>query len=214
MTFELTPEVEVYRDAAGQVIQLRHMRRGYSSQEAGITNPTPADIAEQYVRDVAGIYGIGTDETTSLRPAMPSGPVSETVKLRRSDEKNFIDTTTVVTFQQTSCGLPVWNSNLSVVVAGESPAVVSSSSTLHHDIDLGPVSIGRLIQFGQATPSSLRDAIGVEDSVGEGFALKVPNPGQQKLDTPVFQLLSVFAVTRCETTFRTRSASSLGDVLD
>jgi hypothetical protein len=171
MTFELTPEVEVHRDANGQVTQLRHMRRRYSSREASITNPTPAAIAEQYVRDVAGVYGIEADETTSLREAMPPGPVSETVKLRRVEEKNIIDTTTVVTFQQTAYGLPVWNSNLSVVVAGESPAVVSSSSTLHHDIDLGPLAIGRLTGFAQAKPVSLRDAIGVDDSAGEGFAL-------------------------------------------
>ena len=171
MTFELTPEVEVHRDADGQVTQLRHMRRRYSSREARIANPTPAEIAEQYVRDVAGIYGIEADETTSLREAMPSGPVSETAKLRQVEEKNIIDTTTVVTFQQTAYGLPVWNSNLSVVVAGESPAVVSSSSTLHHDIDLGTLSIDRLTGFAQATPTSLRDAIGVDDSAGEGFAL-------------------------------------------
>ena len=70
---------------------------------------------------MASIYGIEADETTSLREAMPSGPVSETVKLRQVEEKNIIDTTTVVTFQQTAYGLPVWNSNLSVVVAGEPP---------------------------------------------------------------------------------------------
>ena len=127
MTFELTPEVEVYRDADGQVTQLRHMRQRYSSNQAQIANPSPAEIAEQYVRDVAGIYGIEADETTSLHEAMPSGPVAETPKLRQVEEKNIIDTTTVVTFQQTAYGLPVWNSNLSVVVAGASPAVVSST---------------------------------------------------------------------------------------
>jgi hypothetical protein len=58
MTFELTPEVEVHRHAHGQVTQLHHMRQRYSSREAHITNPTPAEIAEQYVRDVAGLYGI------------------------------------------------------------------------------------------------------------------------------------------------------------
>src|SRR5687768_1535963 len=171
MTFELNPEVEVHRDADGHVTQLRHTRRRYSSQEPHITKPTPAEIAAQYVREVAGIYGIETDETTSLREAMPSGPVSEGPKLRQAEEKPVIDTTTVVTFQQTAYGLPVWNSNLSVVVAGESPAVVSSSSTLHHDIDLGALSIDRLTGFSHATPTSLREAIGVDDSVGTGFAL-------------------------------------------
>jgi zinc metalloprotease ZmpB len=171
MAFELTPEVEVHRDANGQVTQLRHTRRRYSSGEARMANAAPADIAEQYVRDVAGIYGIEADETSALRAAMPPGPVSETAKLRRVEEKNIIDTTTVVTFQQTAYGLPVWNSNLSVVVTGESPAVVSSTSTLHHDIDLGALSIARLTGFAQATPTSLRDAIGVDDSAGEGFAL-------------------------------------------
>ena len=171
MTFELNPEVEVHRDADGRVTQLRHTRRRYSSQEAGITNATPAQVAEQYVREVAGIYGIEADETTSLREAMPVGPVPEGPKLRQAEEKNIIDTTTVVMFQQTAYGLPVWNSNLTVVVAGESPAVVSSSSTLHHDIDLGALSIDRLNSFSQATPTSLREAIGVDDSVGTGFAL-------------------------------------------
>ena len=171
MTFELNPEVEVHRDAEGHVTQLRHTRRRYSSREAGITNATAAEIAEQYVREVAPIYGIQTDETTSLREAMPSGPVSEGPKLRQTEEKNIIDTTTVVTFQQTAYGLPVWNSNLSVVVAGESPAVVSSSSTLHHDIDVGALSIDRLTGFSQATPTSLSEAIGVDDSVGTGFGL-------------------------------------------
>jgi hypothetical protein len=134
MTFELTPEVEVHRDAEGRVTNVRHMRRRYSSREASITDPTPAEIAEQYVRDVAGIYGIGADETTSLREAMPSGPVSETPKLRRVEEKNIVDTTTVVTFQQTAYGLPVWNSNLSVVSRANhlrsSAPVVRSTTTL------------------------------------------------------------------------------------
>ena len=171
MAFNLTPKVEVYRDADGQVTQLRHMRQRYSSAEARMTNPTPTDIAEQYVRDVAGIYGIEADETTSLGEAMPSGPVSEAVKLRTLEAKNVIDTTTVVTFQQTAYGLPVWNSNFSVVVAGVTPEVVSSNSTLHHDIDLGGLSAQRLTGLAQATPTSLRDAIGVDDSAGEGFAL-------------------------------------------
>jgi hypothetical protein len=88
MAFELTPEVEIHRNVDGQVIQLRHMRQRYSNQEARLTNPTPAEIAAQYVRDVAGIYGLEADETTSLREAMPSGPVSETAKLRQVEEKN------------------------------------------------------------------------------------------------------------------------------
>ena len=171
MPFELTEEVEVDRDTDGNVIQLRHMRRRYSSEEAHVSNPTPAEVAEQYVRDVAPIYGIDVEETTALREAMPTGPVSESVKLRRVEEKNIIDTTTVVTFQQTAYGLPIWNSNLSVMVDGESPAVVSSTSTLHHNIDLDPVPFARVAGFAQSAPKSLFEAIGVDDSVGEGFAL-------------------------------------------
>ena len=173
MTFELTPEVEVLRDADGQVTQLRHTRQRYSSQQARMvsSSPTPAEIAAQYVRDVAGIYGLEADQTASLQEAMPAGPVPETAKLRQVDEKNIIDTTTVVTFQQTTYGLPVWNANMAVVVAGASPAVVSSSSTLHHDLDLGALSIDRLTGYAQETPTTLRDAIGVDDSAGTGFAL-------------------------------------------
>jgi hypothetical protein len=78
------------------------MRKRYSSGEAHISNPTPAEIAEQYVRDVADIYGIQQEETNTLRAAMPSGPVSEAPKLRQMEERNVIDTTTVVTYQQTA----------------------------------------------------------------------------------------------------------------
>jgi hypothetical protein len=173
MAFDLTPEVDVYRDADGQVTQLRHVRRRYSAAEARVASATPAGVAAQYVREVAGIYGIEADEISSLEQPMPSGPVSETVKLRQVEEKNIIDTTTVVKFQQTALGLSVWNSNIAVVVAGETPEVVSSSSTLHHGINLvGMPSIDRLTSYGQAPPpSSLRQAIGVDDSSGEGFAL-------------------------------------------
>src|SRR5687767_5606968 len=109
MAFELTPEVEVYRDASGQVTQLRHMRRRYSAPQASAAGRlTPADVAAEYVRDVAGIYGLEADQTSSLQEVMPPGPVAEPVKLRQTEEKNIIDTTTVVTFQQTAYGLPVW----------------------------------------------------------------------------------------------------------
>jgi hypothetical protein len=77
----------------------------------------------------------------------------------------------VVTFQQTAYGLPVWNSKFSVVVAGQTPAVVSSNSSLHHDIDLGALSLNRLAAFGAVAPATLREAIGVDDSAGSGFAL-------------------------------------------
>ena len=168
MPFELTQEVEVHRDTDGYVTQLSHVERPYSSQEAGISNPTRAEVAEQYVRDVTAIYGIDEEETTSLREALPPGPVTETVKLRRVEEKNIIDTTAVITFQQTADGLPIWNANLSVLVTGELPAVVSSSSTLHQ---LDVISIARLTGFAQTAPTSLFEAIGVANSAGDGFVL-------------------------------------------
>ncbi len=172
MPFELTPEVEVLRDEDGRVVQLTHTRQRYASSGPATAAPgTVAAVAADYVRDVIGTYEIEADQVSALDEAMPEGPVAESPRLRQIDEKHIIDTTSVVTFQQTMRGLPIWNANLSVVVAGGSPEVVSSTSTLHHDIDVGDQSLDRLTTFAAFQPSSLQEAIGIDDSIGQGFAL-------------------------------------------
>ena len=78
--------------------------------------------------------------------------------------------TTVVNYQQTHLGLPVWNSNFTVIVAGDSPAVVSSSSTLHEHVDVAGVTVADVAGLADFRPTTLREAIGVDDAVGSGFA--------------------------------------------
>jgi len=76
MSFELTPEVRVDRDEKGRVVQLRHIRRKYTAAMAGLARPTPVELAEQYVRDVAAKYGQAEEETSALSEAV-SGAVAE-----------------------------------------------------------------------------------------------------------------------------------------
>ena len=163
------PDVHVDRDASGRVVQLRHMRQAYSIDEAGLEHATAGEIAEHYVREVAGVYGIPLEETETLSAPVTRTPAAEPTLLKESEQRAVLDTT-VVNYQQTHFGLPVWNSNFTVVVAGDPPTVVSSNSTLHDYVDvagLTPVDLAGLDDF---SPTTLREAIGVNDALGSEYA--------------------------------------------
>jgi Fungalysin/Thermolysin Propeptide Motif len=169
MAFDENPEVQVDRDESGRVIQLRHTRHAYSLEEAGLEYASASEIAEQYVREVAGVYGIPLEETETLSDLANGTPAAEPTRLKESEQKVVLDTT-VVNYQQTYLGLPVWNSNFTVIVAGDPPAVVSSNSTLHDSVEVAGVSAAEVAGLADFQPTTLREAIGVDDAVGSGFA--------------------------------------------
>ncbi len=178
MAFDITtPDVEIERDQTNQVVQLRHPRKRYSAQNAGIVAATPAQLAIHYVRDVGQHYGLSHEELSSLSEAIPSAramradpgmhPTQEGTRLRQSEEKS-VSEISVVAFQQTCRGLPVWNSNLSVVISGDPPQVISSSSTLHPNMDLP--SLPNTDPTAFSSPQSLREALGIDYPEGQNFS--------------------------------------------
>jgi hypothetical protein len=172
MDFELTPEDIVDRDEDGNVIQVSHGRDRFPVDPAGMMDQTPAELADEYVRAVSSLYGIKDREMSALDEAFTAEPRNEKSKLRRDQEKSLMETT-VVSYQQTYRGLPVWNSTLSVVVSGDPPQVVGSSSTIQKDVEVeAPPAVPELRDFAAVeAPKSLEEMLGVDNSAGEGFVV-------------------------------------------
>jgi Fungalysin/Thermolysin Propeptide Motif len=104
-----------------------------------------------------------------MREGVTGLPTEEGVRLRRSQEKSVAGTR-VVEYQETYFGLPVWHAALRVVLAGDPPQIVGSSSSLQEDIQVAaPIVIEDLRTAIQVQPASLREALGIEDAVLQDY---------------------------------------------
>ena len=129
MPFDITPNVHIRRDRADIVRHLRHLQAPYSATPA----PTPRALAAAYLRDVAEIYNIDAPLLTTLGERVGWELKDESTRLRLVEEKT-IQQTTVVSYQQTHLGVPVWDARLTVRVQRDPFRVTSSESTLHYGI--------------------------------------------------------------------------------
>jgi len=131
MAFDITPNVHVRRDRDDIVRLLRHLQAPYSVTQA----PTPRALAAAYIRDVAQIYNIDAPLLTTLGEPVGWELKDESTRLRLVEEKT-IQETTVVSYQQTQLGVPVWDARLTVRVQRNPFRVTSSESTLHYGINV------------------------------------------------------------------------------
>ena len=129
MPFDITPNVHIRRDRADIVRLLRHLQAPYSATPA----PTPRALAAAYLRDVAQIYNIDAPLLTTLGERVGWELKDESTRLRLVEEKT-IQQTTVVSYQQTHLGVPVWDARLTVRVHRDPFRVTSSESTIHYGI--------------------------------------------------------------------------------
>ena len=169
MPFDESPDVQVSRDDEGNVRLLRHPADPYTTERAGLAAPSPRELADSYVEEVREVYGIQAEEAADLAGAIRAEPVEEGARLKAAEEKTMLDTT-VVSYQQTYLGLPVWQAALDVRMYGEPLKVASSSSTLHHDIDAAPPPTDQLEAYG-SEPEALRDALGLDEATAQQLTI-------------------------------------------
>ena len=151
MTFELNDDVKIDKDERGNVQVLEHFQQPFVAGEtagamrvadsaSGLPN-TPQGLAQQYLRQVAPVYGLDqnmlADTGGSNGLARESAAASPDGKLELADEKDIMGTTTV-SYQQTYAGLPIWKAGVSVTIQSEPMRVTASQSSVHHDINLPP----------------------------------------------------------------------------
>jgi hypothetical protein len=170
MAFELSPDVQVDRDDQGHVQLLRHPRVPYTSDRAGLVSPSPGELADRYVAEVAPLYGIADDQLADLAGNAFAAPVGEGVRLRRTGEKSAMDTT-VVSYQETVLGLPVWQAVLEVRMFGDPLQVTSSDSTLHRDVQIEPPRADALQAFTGDNPLDVAEAVGLDEADAQRLAV-------------------------------------------
>jgi len=180
MPFELTDKIHVNRDEPGHVRHLEHFQQPFvaANTEAlraatadanipSVSAPTPQALAEQYLRDVAPIYGIdermlpdqGGAEALA-RGAAAGGPAGS--KLELTEEKEVMGTTTIW-YQQTYNDLPVWEGGVSVTIQPEPMRVTASQSSVHPDVSLPSETMlaGPTYDPEASTPGVLKRLLGL-----------------------------------------------------
>lgn len=135
MPFRITPNVRIRRDKDGIVRQLRHLQQPYTPQDAGLVTPTPQAIASVYVRDVAQIYDIDPGMLEKLGERIEGELTDEGTLLKLAEEKTLMDTT-VVSYQQTHFGLPIWEAGFTVRMHRPELRITSSQSSIHYDVQV------------------------------------------------------------------------------
>jgi zinc metalloprotease ZmpB len=148
MPFSLNPNVHVERAPDGSVLQLRHLQQPYVATATG-----PRSLADQYLRDVAGIYAIPGGALAGLSSHFEESNefTAEALQLHFYAENSFLGTSTIA-YVQTIGGLPIWEAGLSVAVQPDPRRVTSSYSTFHHNAKvLKPAR-----EFRPITPAELK----------------------------------------------------------
>jgi hypothetical protein len=121
MAFTLTPAVQIERDANGNVRSLNHGGQAYGP----VPNVLNAQkLAEAYLIDVAGIYGIDPAWLSALA-LRPSGKVENAGTELRFAQQNAVTGTATASFQQTHFGLPVWQAGFTVSMLADPPRATS-----------------------------------------------------------------------------------------
>jgi hypothetical protein len=88
--------------------------------------------------------------------------------LHREAEKSVLDST-VVTYQQTLQGLPIWQAALEVRLAGEPPRVLSSSSTLHLGVELDAPARQDGPAFAADDATAVASVLGIDPAADPEF---------------------------------------------
>ena len=100
---------------------------------------TAQETAKQFLTDNADILKLPQTAMKSLDLRAAIAPVAENEALRLESEKHTMDST-VVSYNQTMFGLPIYQAGVSVVMHGPENAVKAATSTLHYDVAAQPPS--------------------------------------------------------------------------
>jgi hypothetical protein len=96
MAFELSANMDVHRDVDGQIRALRHPQEPYSAESAGLNAPSPEELADEYVREVAPLYGIDQGQLADLSQEALAEPAPQGTQLRRPELNKTVASRRVV----------------------------------------------------------------------------------------------------------------------
>ena len=100
---------------------------------------TPQQAAKKFLAEHAEILQLPHTAMQSMDVRAAVAPVTENEALRFESEKHTMDST-VVSYNQTMFGLPIYQAGVSVVMHGADNSVKAATSTLHYDIAAQPPS--------------------------------------------------------------------------
>ncbi|HKO42982.1 MAG TPA: hypothetical protein VJU84_06825 [Pyrinomonadaceae bacterium] len=183
MPFEFNDNVNLDKDDKGKVQVLEHFQEPFVGGEGGSAEldsrgitasaqaTTPQGLAEQYLREVAGHYGIdqnmlgpsGGADAFSRGDSTAASPDGE---LQLAEEKDILGTTTI-SYQQTYGGLPIWKAGVSVTIQPEPMRVTASQSSVHHDLGLPEESLVYARTPKTVTPDALKKLFSIKKSSPE-----------------------------------------------
>lgn len=135
MVFQITPDVEIGRDEHGVVRQLRHPRHPFSAMRFA-TAPTPRELADQYLEEVAEIMGLHTSTLANLAGAPEAAPAPSDSELRFKEEKS-LPGQSIVSYAQTHAGIPIWSSGITVRMRNQPTLeVTGSQNEFQYDVSV------------------------------------------------------------------------------
>ena len=152
MPFTVTSNVHVGRDSRGTARHVVHLQEPYAP--AGAAALTPRSLAGAYVQDIAELYELDSEWLRTIAETTGHTLKREGSQLRFRESKRLLNTT-IVAYQQTYLGLPVWGAHLDVRLHDAPTRVTSSTSFVHHDVDAKPPSKGARFLPGKAATAAL-----------------------------------------------------------
>lgn len=169
MAFIITKNVHVERDKDGIVRHLRHQIEPYTSDSAGLREPTPLMLASSYVKEVAPIYSIPEKMLTELDIQPPRDLTNaqdwntkQSTLLQFAGQKSIFESKTISYFQ-TIIGLPIWEAGLSVSLLGNPLRVASSVNTVHLEVQLVVPDSNASFLPKKITTSELIQLLGINE---------------------------------------------------
>jgi hypothetical protein len=107
------------------------------AEAAAVRAVTPQEAAKQFLAQHSDILQLPQAALNSTDVRAAVAPIAENQALRFEKEKNLMDST-IVSYNQTMFGLPIYEAGVAVVMHGPENEVTAASSTLHYDIAAQP----------------------------------------------------------------------------
>lgn len=153
----------IIRDRNNRVRRIQHVEPAKETvRSARIGEPTPEDLADQYLSEVAPVYQIDPGILANLSLKAKGIPTPAEIQLHRSYVKNIAGSY-VVDYTQSYYDIPVWRADFSVHIAQNPMRVTSSTDNLQHSIKLGndPEEASRYME--KLTLDSLTELLGLKE---------------------------------------------------
>jgi len=167
MAFEMTRNVQVRRDRNGRVRQLSHAGQPYraaalEAAPAGLAarTITPRALAEQYLRDVAGVYELAPATMANFAASPTGAPSAAPTELRFKEEK-AIGNAASVSYDQTHFGLPIWDAGMTVRIETAPMQVTGSHNAMHYEVDVSRPDPNSAYMPHRLDAEKLRAALGL-----------------------------------------------------